>query len=76
MTRPAPGAPPAALPVLGDEFEMVAVPPGDYAGRVGDKAVVTEVTKEIVYVRFASGIRECFPMERFQTLFRGGAPRG
>jgi hypothetical protein len=72
MKRPDPGP----LPLRGDEFEMVAVPPGDYAGRLGDKAIVTEVTKEIVYVRFASGIRECFPIERFQTLFRGGPTPG
>jgi len=56
-------------------FVMVQAPPPGYAGHVGDEVVVTERTELSVYVRFDSGMVECYPPNRFAALFcRSVAP--
>jgi hypothetical protein len=48
---------------------MVHPPAAGYAGHVGDEVVLTDQTSLSVYVRFASGILECYPPLQFATLF-------
>jgi len=48
---------------------MVHAPPLGYAGRIGDEVIVTDRTDRAVYVRFDSGIAECYPPLRFAELF-------
>jgi hypothetical protein len=54
-------------------YVMVHAPAPGYAGHVGDEVILTDQTPLSVYVRFASGIVECYPPLQFATLFR---PRG
>lgn len=48
---------------------MIHPPAPGYAGHVGDEVVLTDQTPGSVYVRFESGIVECYPPLQFATLF-------
>jgi hypothetical protein len=56
-------------------YVMVNAPASGYAGHVGDRVVVTHRTDVSVYVRFASGMRECYPPLLFAELFAWRPPR-
>jgi hypothetical protein len=66
------------LPLPEQHFVMVRAPSSGYAGYIGAEAVVTDVANGSVYVRFESGIRDCYPPKQFESLFRprrGARPR-
>jgi hypothetical protein len=56
----------ASRPVV---YVMTHPPAPGYAGHVGDEVILTAETALSVYVRFASGILECFPPLQFAALF-------
>jgi len=61
-------------PRVGQRFVMGARPLAWYAGKLGDGAVVQQVTNDCIYVLFDGGVRESFPSVRFTEYFRPAEP--
>jgi hypothetical protein len=53
----------------GERFVMVRAPHIGYAGRIGDRVLVTDRNELSVYVVFPDGMRECYPPIQFAALF-------
>jgi hypothetical protein len=47
---------------------MMTQPPAHYAGQIGARATVVDVSGD-VYVVFDAGVRESFPVGRFRDYF-------
>jgi len=56
-------------PHRGDSWILAVTPPPCYAGAAGARVSVESVSKDGVYVRFESGVRECYPPGRFTAYF-------
>lgn len=62
-------------PRVGQRFVMGVRPLAWYAGKLGDVAVIQQVSNDCVYVLFDSGVRESFPPARFAEYFRPADPK-
>ena len=57
-------------PRRGQRFVLTVRPLDWYAGSVGARAIVEEVSDTAIYVLFDGGLRESFPPTRFDEYFR------